>query len=1088
MGRAISTETRRRPKVSAPITEGLSPHGERLPANPWKGLHYYSEEDRASFFGREREVDELVRIILRDALSVLFARSGLGKTSLLRAAVIPRLREEGCLPVLVRLSIDSPGLRSTRLIVQAVLDEAKRHRVDVEMPSGLGDAPEVTLWAFFQQCTLWSERNDRVVPVLILDQFEEVFTLGSQSLQTKDFLTELGDLAENRMPASLREALKARGERLGFEPRPPSSKVVLALREDFVPRLDALRVVMPSIMRNRFALGPLDRDRAVEVLQRAGGRWVSDDVAHRVADALAGTAPEEAGFYLGGDRAVEPAYLSVMGHELFRRMVARGLGAIDVGLVEAEGGRILDALYERSFAEEEPNVRVFVEDHLLTATGYRASVPLAEAEQVDITQAALVRLVDKRLLRFEDRLGTKHVELAHDLLTPIVRRSRDGRWAAARAQAEKEARAREEAEARARLEADRLAQRRRIRQLSVLALVLAVLAVAATGASVWALRAESQAVAARAEAERLVEFVVVDLRKKLQPLGQLALMAAVNERVEGYYAALGTEGQADIEARRANQRITHGDTLLAQGQLEAALEAYKESLAVSRRLARGDPSNARRQRDVSVGLYKVGDVRQRQHELDAALRAYQEGVDICRGLVEQDPLSAESERALFIGLYKVGEVLLARGDIDAAEKAHGEGLTVARRLLRRDPSNLEWQRDVSVSLGQVGQVWHLKGMLDAALRAYEESLALAQSLSEREPSNLIFARDVFVRLSQIGDVRRARGDLASALEAYQEGLKDFRGLAERDPSNTERRRDVFISWSRIGDVRQEQGELEAALLAYEEGLKVVHSLVALDPANLEWLGYLGYVQARIARVHDRREALEESVGAWLVAIGALEQASALARTSAPYASQLDYAQGGLVKTFAKLPDLDRGSVLSAAFGDMKRLEAEAPEVARHARAVALGVAHDALLDPRLGWEIGTVLRREQPSEAAIACKYAEVALAARRSAEDIAGIMNDCFEMSAPLPQHRAVARSLLYAFAVLHRRAQEAATHRRALQAALEEVGEAPLGWSFEGTRAAMAREGTREAEELVRLFEALELAPGKARLDHIEPLLMRP
>ena len=46
----------------------------------------------------------------------------------------------------------------------------------------------------------WGPRNDLVTPVLILDQFEEVFTLGRQSPHTSDFLEQLADLAENRMP------------------------------------------------------------------------------------------------------------------------------------------------------------------------------------------------------------------------------------------------------------------------------------------------------------------------------------------------------------------------------------------------------------------------------------------------------------------------------------------------------------------------------------------------------------------------------------------------------------------------------------------------------------------------------------------------------------------------------------------------------------------------------------------------------------------------------------------------------------------------------------------------------------------------
>src|SRR2546430_7139534 len=63
-----------------------------------------------SFFGREDEVAELVRRVQRKSLTLLFGQSGLGKTSILRAGIVPRLRPMGYCPVYVRVdySRESP--------------------------------------------------------------------------------------------------------------------------------------------------------------------------------------------------------------------------------------------------------------------------------------------------------------------------------------------------------------------------------------------------------------------------------------------------------------------------------------------------------------------------------------------------------------------------------------------------------------------------------------------------------------------------------------------------------------------------------------------------------------------------------------------------------------------------------------------------------------------------------------------------------------------------------------------------------------------------------------------------------------------
>ena len=71
--------------------------------NPWPGLASFTEDSREFFFGREKETDELSRLVRRQTLTVLFGQSGLGKSSLLHAGLFPLLRETDHLPLYLRL-------------------------------------------------------------------------------------------------------------------------------------------------------------------------------------------------------------------------------------------------------------------------------------------------------------------------------------------------------------------------------------------------------------------------------------------------------------------------------------------------------------------------------------------------------------------------------------------------------------------------------------------------------------------------------------------------------------------------------------------------------------------------------------------------------------------------------------------------------------------------------------------------------------------------------------------------------------------------------------------------------------------------
>ena len=334
--------------------------------------------------------------------------------------MFPRLRQEGCFPVVLRLDY-SPQAASPVEQVKALTEAAARASgIDIESAQN-APQPE-TLWEYFHRVRFWGPRNDRLTPVLVFDQFEEIFTVGSRRQEEADILEQLADLAENRIPAIVQQRAEASGERQSAEAGTPNYKIVLSLREDFVWRLDSLRPILPAIMRNRFALGPLDAARGLEIIRSAGKEWVTDEVAQDIIEAVISSRRGES--LSNAEEEVEPAYLNVMCNELFERMVATGQTHITRELVAAEKGGILESLYERSLVGLDDSVRLFVEEHLVTPAGFRATLPVEEARREHISDADLQKLVDRRLLRFEDRLGTRHVELAHDLLTGLVEKSR----------------------------------------------------------------------------------------------------------------------------------------------------------------------------------------------------------------------------------------------------------------------------------------------------------------------------------------------------------------------------------------------------------------------------------------------------------------------------------------------------------------------------------------------------------------------------------------------------------------------------------------------------------------------------------------
>jgi hypothetical protein len=222
------------------------------PENPWPGLDAFEEAARDYFHGRDAEAAELLRRVAEAPLVVLFGKSGLGKTSLLKAGLFPRLRAQQFLPVYVRLDFRAEAPPLMAQVAAALRSALEAHRVDAPpMP------PAETLWEYLHRADLeiWSDRNYPLTPVLVCDQFEELFTLGDRvPAAVAAFAEDFADLAENRIPASLEARLARESGAHGLDLRERRYKVVVSLREDFLPDLEGWRRSIPSLGKVRVRL------------------------------------------------------------------------------------------------------------------------------------------------------------------------------------------------------------------------------------------------------------------------------------------------------------------------------------------------------------------------------------------------------------------------------------------------------------------------------------------------------------------------------------------------------------------------------------------------------------------------------------------------------------------------------------------------------------------------------------------------------------------------------------------------------------------------------------------------------------------
>ena len=563
------------------------------PQNPWPWLDPFTERASSAFGGRDDDTRALLRAVMAAPVCVLFGRSGLGKTSLLLAGLFPELRSRHLLPVAVRRLEYGAAAAALSAQLHRALDGGVQ-QADLHWSGSAPPAAPASVAALWEQLhdrtrPLVDGAGHRWTPVFVLDQFEEVFTLELDEARRRQIFEELGDLLENRVPPSVAQRLDAEPpllDRIDLDSQP--YRVLVSLREDFLPELEHWADLIPRLGSNRYRLLPLSERHAHEAILKTGGALVNASSAEQIVQFLGRHASK--GVRPRDERRIEPALLSLVCASLNADRLAKQPPAaqLDVDNLEARGSQILDRFYDDAFAGVEQDVRAaavqWVEENLITAGGLRRPFP---AEAVDRALLPAIRVLERRrLLRTEPTEQGDQIELVHDRLAGVawqratVRQRRTEE--AARLVHEKEAAERELlrqqaamatlAHERAEAEQARAEEAvRASRRLRLIAAVAMVLTIAAATMAVVAVRSQRAAEQARARADEATAAAQAQTAAALQSAEAYRKLAEAYEdaRRAATAARQGDQGAATALLARADRSYSTSRSETAGLQLES---------------------------------------------------------------------------------------------------------------------------------------------------------------------------------------------------------------------------------------------------------------------------------------------------------------------------------------------------------------------------------------------------------------------------------------------------------------------------------------------------------------------------------------
>lgn len=821
--RYIETLRKRGYRLIAPVERGTEGRRRRIddPMAQWArrcpyvGLAAFSSDQSALFCGRRQATEGLLDAMHRQRRAgrqfvLVLGPSGIGKTSLLRAGVVPRLID----------SKVSPELRVARVLWVNLRD----------VRSGR------TLTDLVEANSEFAPVGDAASDVAVL---ERLIVIDNLELLVHD--------------------VRWRDQRLAFDTDlrrlcgSPGIFVMAIARSD---AYSGLVEALPSLLNLKSGDGQFDvpaitRGEIAEMIRRparlAGLEFELDSETRlRLDDALCNAAAERPGSL---------PLLQVTLQMLFERRDGARLqfsAYDDIGGLDGAIARQAEAVFSRLAADAQASlasvlgklVHVDAEGNLL---GGR--VVLRDTIESTAESALVDALIEARLLVSDHRSGAPVFALAHDAVIREWPRAQawlreNKRLLSARARLAAAARhwhdggrrpdlllpagaqLNEASEVGLRM-ADSLdpieqrylkcsGQRERRLRAAIASGVLALMlcAISASVLSILAQRANEIAEQRRIEGEQVVDFLLDDLANRLRDVGRLDLLNSVSVEATRYLDRARVPATADHALRRVRALRILTEVNAGRGELSAASDAMVTARELLDAL---EPEVARSmayQFELGSVLYWQGYIALQRNDPEAAREAWEGYREAAERMLEAAPDDTTSRLEMSYALNNLGNLALRDQRDREAEDFFIRSIEIKRELYAQHPDRLDIGADLADSMSWWGSALEQRGRLDDALRQFTAQLSLLRAVSKQRPEDRLWDYRLTTALTQSATVQFALGQVPAAREALTESVDRLRTLVRADPSNQSWRRDLVVAATRLGWLEATVGRRDAASAAF----------------------------------------------------------------------------------------------------------------------------------------------------------------------------------------------------------------------------------------------------------------------------------
>jgi hypothetical protein len=389
----------------------------------YPGLRNFDETSKDIFFGRDSESIQLFELVERKQISLILGKSGVGKSSLIKAGLKPLIYKT-----------ENYNIKDIRFYNHSdnIADDLNLLNIFYQNLDFINDESNIDIWEAFKKYEL--KENKTIL--IIFDQFEEIFTYPQN--QIKSFSKVINELLSLDPPTRFIKNLEKTNSNItkeGIKIEDFLTKIkikfLISIRSDKISELYKLNKYIPNINHNEFTVNPLNKENAIQALLKPASldkyfnKITFESNKFEISEDLLELIFLEFENISNTDDLVEvnPIHLQIIASEIESKVINENLTIIDTTHINSSNlNESVSSFYHRQIDEIKGDSKLFEEvfENLFIQDKNRAIVDRNRL-LTSINKEGISKITKSGLIKSDwTSEGTEYFELIHDVLVEPI--------------------------------------------------------------------------------------------------------------------------------------------------------------------------------------------------------------------------------------------------------------------------------------------------------------------------------------------------------------------------------------------------------------------------------------------------------------------------------------------------------------------------------------------------------------------------------------------------------------------------------------------------------------------------------------------